>query len=626
MLLDRHDPSGPLTGHALRNAHLRARSLDRARTAPPLARTLVTIRAELLGMTRLEFARRSGISRGTLRGLELGIHTPTRRTLQQFVTFCQGCGVGGEHLEELRRLYAGSGETLTQFIARLELQAGSSRELARRVGISPATLWEYRRGNFPLPPALLRRLCQAVGADPAPAEALWHETERRRFLQRGYPPALAEFWVLCARAGYAERHLPRLGVGTAAVRRLRYLELPPWREVAGAARALCRDDDEWRALERLWRRDETQQRQQPPDPFGAGLKQLRKQQGVGRRALADLFGIGGKKPARIIKSVEEDGFYSAQAYPAGFVALLTPDAAEQDRLLGLWQERRRHFHSRHRPETRTDLRLARELYGFELKDMEPLLGYSSLEYQRIERGVGPLLPTARDRILQAIHQAGRQRVAALLQRRTAREAERAAWKTPTSVPELITRLARREGGLIPLARHLRRAGLQGFSAARLRAVARAQEVPAWPEMEEVALACDVADLAEVRRDWAGRYRAWLQARCPSPLGVEVRLLIAEVAASLRAFSSRLRFNYSVLVRDLQRLDRDAPIRWGHVERVLRAAELPERDDRWREINALWYTAGERRKTTAGTPRRRPFVPAGNGQAAAAGGNGRAHHR
>jgi transcriptional regulator with XRE-family HTH domain len=358
MLLDRHDPSGSLTGHALRNFHLRERSLDRARTAPPLARTLVTIRAEVLGLTRLEFARRSGISRGTLRDLELGIHSPTRRTLQQFVTFCQKAGVGGEHLEELRRLYAGSGETLTQFIARLELQAGSSRELARRVGISPATLWEYRRGNFPLTPALLRRLCEAVGADPAPAEALWHETERRRFLQRGYPPALAEFWVLCAREGYAEKHLPRLGVPTAAVRRLRYLELPPWKEVSGAARTLCRDDEELQALERLWLRDAKQQRQQPPDLFGARLQQLRKQQGVARRELADLFGVGGKKPARIIKSIEEDGFYSAQAFPAGLVALLTSDAAERDRLLALWQERRRHFHSRHRPETRTDLRLA----------------------------------------------------------------------------------------------------------------------------------------------------------------------------------------------------------------------------------------------------------------------------
>ena len=35
--------------------------------------------------------------------------------------------------------------------------------------------------------------------------------------------------------------------------------------------------------------------------FGKGLQRLRKQQGISRRELADLFGIGGKKPARIIK-------------------------------------------------------------------------------------------------------------------------------------------------------------------------------------------------------------------------------------------------------------------------------------------------------------------------------------
>src|SRR5262249_50320815 len=74
-----------LTGHALRNATLRERSLARAREAPPLARALVTIRARVLGMTRMEFARRSGVSRGSLRDIELGVHTPTRRTLQQFV-------------------------------------------------------------------------------------------------------------------------------------------------------------------------------------------------------------------------------------------------------------------------------------------------------------------------------------------------------------------------------------------------------------------------------------------------------------------------------------------------------------------------------------------------------------
>jgi transcriptional regulator with XRE-family HTH domain len=602
---DRHNPSGRLTGHALRNAHLRARSLERARTAPPLAHTLVTIRAKLLGMTRLEFARRSGIGRGTLRDLELGIHTPTRRTLQQFVAFCEECAVGAEHLEELRRLYAGAGVNLTQFIARLELQAGSARELARRVGISPATLWEYRRGNFPLPPALLRRLCEAVGADPAPAHALWHEAERRRFLERGYPPALAEFWVLCGREGYAEKHLPRLGMSMAAVRRLRYLELPPWPEVAGAARAVCRDDEEWGALRNLWVRDEEAQRGRPADRFGARLEQLRKRQGVGRRDLADLFGIGGKKPARIIKAVEEDGLYSAQAYPAGLVALLAEDAAEQDRLLGLWQERRRQFHRRHRPETRTDLRLAREWYGFEPRDMEPLLGYSSLEYQRLERGVGPLLPSAQDRILQAMHRAGWQRVEALLRRRVVRAAEKAAWQLPPSVPALIALLAKREGGLVPLARHLRRAGLKGFSAVRLRAVARGQEVPPWAELEGVARACDVADLADARHDWTRRYRAWLQTQCASPLAVEVRLLIAEVAPSLRAFGARLTFNYSVLVRDLQRLGRDAPTRWSHVERILRAAGLPANGGRWREIQALWYTAGGHERNATAPPPRRP---------------------
>src|SRR5439155_8627804 len=124
---------GRLTGHALRNANLRARSLVRAREAPPLARALVTLRARVLGLTRLEFARRSGISRGTLRDLELGIHTPTRRVLQQFVIFCQKNNVCPEQLEEVRQLYAGPGDTLQQLIARLELKACSPRELAHRV-------------------------------------------------------------------------------------------------------------------------------------------------------------------------------------------------------------------------------------------------------------------------------------------------------------------------------------------------------------------------------------------------------------------------------------------------------------------------------------------------------------
>src|SRR5271166_4400860 len=312
-----HNPNtipNRLAGHALRNANLRKRSLARAQEASPLARTLVILRARVLGLTRLEFARRSGISRGTLRDLELGIHIPTRRILQQFVDFCRSCGVSGEQLEEVYNLYAGAEGGIKSFIARLELRAGSSAELARRAGISPATLWEYRRGNFPLPLPVLRRLCQAVGENALPAEAVWHEAERQRFLARGYPAALAEFWTLCARAEYAEKHLPALGLSTAALRRLRYLELPAWEEVAGVARALCRGKTELQDLEQLWRDQEQGQQHELPDPFGARLQHFRKQLGLSRREVADLFRVGGKKPAQIIQSIEEEGCYSARAY------------------------------------------------------------------------------------------------------------------------------------------------------------------------------------------------------------------------------------------------------------------------------------------------------------------------
>src|SRR5438270_10893717 len=136
------DPTPPaeLSGHARRNAGLRRHALVRAEQAPPLARALVKVRAEVLGMTRLEFARRSGIGRGTLRDVELGVHAPSRRTVHQFVTFCLSCGVDAGELEGLLRLHTSSADALGQFIAGLELRAGSSRELARRVGISPATL------------------------------------------------------------------------------------------------------------------------------------------------------------------------------------------------------------------------------------------------------------------------------------------------------------------------------------------------------------------------------------------------------------------------------------------------------------------------------------------------------
>jgi hypothetical protein len=108
--------------------------------------------------------------------------------------------------------------------------------------------------------------------------------------------------------------------------------------------------------------------------------------------------------------------------------------------------------------------------------------------------------------------------------------------------------------------------------------------------------------AEVYHDWTARYRAKLHAECASPLGVELRLLIGEVEPTLRSFSSRLGFNYSVLVRDLQRIDQDEPIKWFHVERLLRAAGLPPDDMRWLEVRALWSTAVDRRKIKV-SPRR-----------------------
>jgi transcriptional regulator with XRE-family HTH domain len=585
--------SARLAGHALRNAHLRQRAVERARDASPLSRLVVTIRAEVLGLTRLECARRCGISRGALRDLELGVHQPTRQTLQQFLTFCRQQHVPAGQLDELQCLYVGPGENLEQFLGRLELRAGSARKLAQLVDISATTLWEYRRGSFPLPLALLRRMCAAVGEDAAAAEALWGASQRRRLLERGLPPAWAELCLLCARDGQPESHLLRLGVRNTTFRRLRYLELPPWGDVAAAARRLCRDDCELQALQKLWQQGEHEQ--QRLAGFGPYLKQLRERQGVTRRELADLFGVGGKKPARILKHVEEDGLYSAQAYPAGLVAVLTDDLAERARLLDLWQQRRAQFHRRRRPETRVELRLVREQYGFALGEMEALLGYTSLEYQKIERGVSPLLDSARKRIVQALHAAGQRRVAALLEQRRAQAACRAAWKAPATVEALITSLADREGGLLPLARLLKHAGLRGLWIGRLRSLLHCCDLPAWPVLEQLALACGVEHLVEVREDWAARYRAQTQERFASPLAVELRCLIAEKANTLRDLSPKLGFNYSVLVREFQRIDRDEPLRWFHVERLLRVLGLPPDCERWKQIRALWSTVRDRNK-------------------------------
>jgi hypothetical protein len=51
----------------------------------------------------------------------------------------------------------------------------------------------------------------------------------------------------------------------------------------------------------------------------------------------------------------------------------------------------------------------------------------------------------------------------------------------------------------------------------------------------------------------------------------------------------------VLVREFQRIDRDEPIRWRAVERIVQAAGLPVDCERWKEIRALWSTMAARNK-------------------------------
>ena len=576
-----------LTGHALRNANLRLRSLARSKQAPPLAQAAVKIRAKTLSMTRLEFARQAGMSRAALRDMELGVHTPTCRTMQRFIEFCQRREVASEQVEELCQLYAGAPESIPELIARYEMRAGSLTELARRVKLSACTLWDYRRGHFPVPLSLLRRFCRLVGEDEARAESVWQKTERQRFIDRGYPPAWAELCMLCARQGRSESYLRTLGVSSNSMKRLCYFELPLWDEMAKPAETLCRTPAELRTLKQLWQKSVREQQKQSRQTFGERLQELREQRGQSRRALADLFRIGGKKPARIIKHIEEDGMYSMQAFPAGLAALLTSDAAEQSRLLDLWCDHRRFFHCRRRPETRVDIRLARELYGFEIPQTAKFLGYTNLEYQKVERGIEHILDSAKARIIDAIHHAGKLRLQELFQFQRDCETARQAWKNPSTVSELIQRLAQREGGTVPLARRLRQAGLEKTWTRRLHAIAHGQEVPTWPELKQIARVGEVSELSQTRRDWTNRYRTSLVSQGHPPLATELRLLIAEVAPTLREFCLRLPFGYAVLIRDLNRIEQQQPLRWFHIERILKAAGLSPAGDRWQRIETLW---------------------------------------
>jgi len=643
--------SEPLTGHALRNANLRQRSLKRSKSAPPLARKAVEVRVSDLGMTRIELARQSGISRGALRDLELGIHTPTRNTLERFIEFSDEAGVSEERLDELRDLYAGPADSMENVIARLELKAGSSPRLARRVGVSAATLWEYRRGNFPVPHAILQKMCETLKVDFGRAEEVWEDSERSRFLERGFPASLAEFCMLRLRAGHAESDLLELGLGTAQLRRLCYLELLPWARMAGVASTMCRNDAELKKLRELWQEDYRQQKAEGLHAFGLRVKKLREQQGITRREMSDLFMVGGKKPARIIKHIEEDGHYSQQAFPAALIALLADPLASEDEfakkqtksqrdiengrsdsnnghsfrrdcgaqdaasrngsaitdlveaeceeaarrlafedsieLRKLWEQRRIRFHLRHRPEMQLDLRMQREFFGFNVNDAARVLGYTSLEYQKIERGIEQLSDSARTRILKALSESGYEKVGEIFQRRSQRDMKRVAWKSPGSVSEMIRLLAVREGGLVPLSRKLRDAKLSGISPPRLRSYLQEEETPSWSLLHGIAESCSVKHLGEVHINWIHRYREQLSQKSDSLLAVELRLLIAEVAPTLRAFAKRLPFNYSVLLRDLYRVEGHEPIKWPHIERLLRAAGLPSSSERWRVIVRLW---------------------------------------
>ena len=641
----------PLTGHALRNANLRQRSLKRSKSAPPLARKAVEVRVSDLGMTRIELARQSGISRGALRDLELGIHTPTRNTLERFIEFSDEAGVSEERLDEIRDLYAGPADSMENVIARLELKAGSSPRLARKVGVSAATLWEYRRGNFPVPHAILQKMCETLKVDFERAEQVWEDSERSRFLERGFPASLAEFCMLRLRAGHAESDLLELGLGTAQLRRLCYLELLPWARIASVARTMCRNDAELRNLRELWQEDYRQQKGEGLHAFGLRSKKLREQQGITRREMSDLFLVGGKKPARIIKHIEEDGHYSQQAFPAGLIALLADPLISEDAFLQestksssdsansnnghsfgrdngtaggvqeaaskngtsvtdlaeslraevatrlaleeclelrkLWEQRRIRFHLRHRPEMQLDLRMQREFFGFDVNDAARVLGYTSLEYQKIERGIEQLSDSARMRILKALAEAGYEKVGEIFQRRSQRDTKRGAWKSPGSVSEMIRLLAIREGGLVPLSRKLRDAELAGISPPRLRSYLQEEETPSWSLLHGIAESCGVKNLGDVHINWIHRYREQLKQKSDSLLAVELRLLIAEVAPTLRAFAKRLPFNYSVLLRDLYRVEGHEPIKWPHIERLLRAAGLPSSSERWRVIVRLW---------------------------------------
>ena len=138
-----------LTGHALRNANLRLRSLVRSQQAPPLAKAAVNLRVKTLRMTRLEFARLSGISRGALRDLELGIGTPTCLTMRRYLEFAKQQAVPPQQVEKICQIYAGAPETVPDLISRFELRAGSLRIWRPLPRVCPESRYTHRPAESP---------------------------------------------------------------------------------------------------------------------------------------------------------------------------------------------------------------------------------------------------------------------------------------------------------------------------------------------------------------------------------------------------------------------------------------------------------------------------------------------
>ncbi len=604
----RAEPTQALHGHPLRNHNLRLRSLARSASAPPLGQKAVEIRVCVLNLTRIQMAKDSGVSRGALRDLELGVHTPTRLTMERFLEYCDRVHVPAAQVEAVRSLYAGPCDTLQHIIGRMELKAGSSPELARKIGIAPATLWEYKRGHFPVPYPILKKLCAASDEDFTVAEALWHVAERKRFLERGFPESLAELCILRLRSGHAESKLLELGLLTSQLKRLCYLELPAWTKVSAMVKTLCRTDDELKHMREIWQRDFQEQKNDGLHVFGLKLKKLREKLGVERREVSDLFLVGGKKPARTIKHIEEDGHYSQLAFPAGLVALLTdyektlPASQSEKDALGvtyflqtetakelrdLWEQRRIRFHLRHRPEMRLDLRLEREYYGFDVPQAAKILGYTSLEYQKVERGIETITDSSNKRILAAYKLAGHRRVAEVFQRRIDRDVRRLNWQSPTTVADMLLLLAEREGGVVTLSRVLQEAKLYGTSTPQVRGYIDGLYNPTWYLMQQIADWGGVTKLGAVHLDWIQRYRAHLKRSCKTMLLVELKLLMFEVSPTMRDFSKRLKFNCSALLRDLYRIEDGELVKWPHIERILRAAGLPDHSERWQVIHRLW---------------------------------------